>query len=189
MPYAIPLLRRASALGALLLVLASAPARAQATAEQQQACAPDAIKLCSDTIPDIPKTTACMKAHVADLSPRCRTAFNEAIGGAPRATAPKVAATKVSVSRHPAKAAKPRVAARSEREATPPTPREPRAAALQPRTARLDRTPTGTLPPAAAPVGNPAANRSEASLVALCRAGLIDAYTCHNTIPALGLLQ
>ena len=190
MPYAIPPLRHASALGALLLVLASAPAWAQATAEQQQACAPDALKLCSDTIPDIPKTTACMKAHVADLSPRCRTAFNEAIGGAPKATASKVAATKVAASRHPTEATKPRVAARSEREATLSTRREPGAAVLPPRAARLDRTPTGTLPAAVAPVGNPPApNSSEPSLVNLCRAGLIDAYTCHNTIPALGLLR
>ena len=177
MPYAIPPLRRASALGAFLLVLASAPALAQATAEQQQACAPDAIKLCSDTIPDIPKTTACMKAHVADLSPRCRTAFNEAIGGAP----------KMAASRRPNEVQKPRVAARTEHEATR---REPRAAALQPRATRFDRTPTGSLP-AAAPAASspPAASGSEVSLINLCRAGLIDAYTCHNTIPTLGLLR
>ncbi len=178
MPYAISPPRRAPAIGALLLVLASAPAWAQATAEQQRACAPDAIKLCSDTIPDIPKTTACMKAHVADLSPRCRTAFNEAIGGAP----------KVAASRRPNEVQKPRVAARTEHEATLPTRREPRAAALQPRATRLDRTPTGSLPAAAPSAsGPPASNSSEASLVNLCRAGLIDAYTCHNTIPTLSL--
>ena len=45
-------------------------ALAQGTAEQQQACTPDAVKLCSDTIPDIPKTTACMKAHFTQLTPR-----------------------------------------------------------------------------------------------------------------------
>lgn len=61
--------------------LAAVPARAQGTEEQQEACTPDAFKFCQKTIPDIPKTTACMKAHFAQLSPRCRVAFDGALGG------------------------------------------------------------------------------------------------------------
>ena len=65
--YAGPAVAAAVALG-----LAGLPALAQGTAEQQEACTPDAVKFCSDTIPDIPKTTLCMKAHAAELTPRCR---------------------------------------------------------------------------------------------------------------------
>lgn len=52
-----------------------ASASAQGTPEQQAACAPDAVKLCSDTIPDVERTKACMQRHEAQLSPRCHRAF------------------------------------------------------------------------------------------------------------------
>ncbi len=68
---------------AVLLVALAGPALAQGTDEQREACTPDALKLCSDTIPDIAKTTACMKAHEAALSPRCRAVFNEPATSAP----------------------------------------------------------------------------------------------------------
>lgn len=71
-------------------LIATGPARAQGTQEQQDACAPDAFKFCQATIPDIPKTEACMKAHFAQLSHRCQVAFGDVTGapkGAPADTA------------------------------------------------------------------------------------------------------
>jgi hypothetical protein len=47
----------------------------QGTPEQRQACAPDAMRLCSDFIPDVPKITKCMKAKRAELSEACRRAM------------------------------------------------------------------------------------------------------------------
>lgn len=67
---------------AAALGLGVAQARAQGTPEQREACTPDALRLCSDTVPDVGRTTACMAAHRAELSPRCRAVFD---AGAPAA--------------------------------------------------------------------------------------------------------
>ena len=40
--------------------------------EAQQMCTGDAFRLCSSEIPDIPKVTACMMKHRANLSTGCR---------------------------------------------------------------------------------------------------------------------
>jgi hypothetical protein len=40
--------------------------------EAQQMCTGDAFRLCSSEIPNIPKVTACMMKHRADLSTGCR---------------------------------------------------------------------------------------------------------------------
>jgi hypothetical protein len=45
------------------------------TPEQQQACTPDAFRLCGDAIPDVARVTACMIARKAQLSPGCRVFF------------------------------------------------------------------------------------------------------------------
>jgi hypothetical protein len=50
-------------------------ANAQGTPDQQQACAPDAMRLCSDAMPDVAKITACMSAKHALLSQACKTAM------------------------------------------------------------------------------------------------------------------
>jgi hypothetical protein len=50
-------------------------AGAQGTPEQQQACAPDAMRLCSDAMPDVAKITACMAKKHAQLSQACKTAM------------------------------------------------------------------------------------------------------------------
>jgi hypothetical protein len=42
----------------------------------RQACTPDALRLCSDYIPDVGKITACMRAKSAQLSEPCRAAMN-----------------------------------------------------------------------------------------------------------------
>jgi uncharacterized membrane protein len=59
--------------GALLCQLEAA--HAQGTQEQQQACTPDAMRLCADAMPDIAKITACMNAKHAQLSQACKTAM------------------------------------------------------------------------------------------------------------------
>ncbi len=50
-------------------------AYAQASPDVQQACTPDAMRLCSEFIPDVAKITACMKAKHAQLSSACLVAM------------------------------------------------------------------------------------------------------------------
>jgi len=50
------------------------PAAAQGTAQQQQACTPDAMRLCGEFIPDVTKISACMARKRSSLSPACRAA-------------------------------------------------------------------------------------------------------------------
>jgi hypothetical protein len=45
------------------------------TPEQQQACTPDAFRLCGDAIPDVDRVTVCMIRNRAQLSPGCRVYF------------------------------------------------------------------------------------------------------------------
>jgi hypothetical protein len=56
---------------------APVPAAAQGTPEQQQACQPDAMRLCSEFIPDVPSITKCMDRNRASLSPACRAVFTK----------------------------------------------------------------------------------------------------------------
>lgn len=72
----------------LAAALASGESHAY-TAEQQQACSPDAFRLCSSEIPDVDRVTACMVRNKSQLSPQCRVFFRsgpepgEAAGDAP----------------------------------------------------------------------------------------------------------
>ena len=65
----------------LLLLLAGAfvyrvdGAAAQGSDAERQACTPDAMRLCGDVIPDVPKVVACMRAKRAQLSQACRVAI------------------------------------------------------------------------------------------------------------------
>jgi hypothetical protein len=59
----------------LLWAASLAPAAAQGTPEQQQACQPDAMRLCSEFVPDVPQITACMTKKKAQLSPACKAVF------------------------------------------------------------------------------------------------------------------
>ena len=45
------------------------------TQEQEQACTPDAMRLCGDYIPDVDRITACMIQKKSQLSPECRRFF------------------------------------------------------------------------------------------------------------------
>src|SRR4051812_13935322 len=46
------------------------------SSEAQAQCTGDAFRLCSDDIPNIPKITACMFKHRAELSTGCRTVMD-----------------------------------------------------------------------------------------------------------------
>jgi hypothetical protein len=48
----------------------------EVTDQQREACEPDAFRLCSNEIPDIPRVTACMTANKARLSAPCRAVFD-----------------------------------------------------------------------------------------------------------------
>ncbi|WP_424593883.1 hypothetical protein [Bradyrhizobium sp.] len=45
------------------------------TAEQEQACTGDAIRLCGADVPDVERITACMIRNKSQLSPGCRAFF------------------------------------------------------------------------------------------------------------------
>jgi hypothetical protein len=45
------------------------------TQEQEQACTPDAMRLCGNYVPDVDRITACMIQKKSQLSPECRRHF------------------------------------------------------------------------------------------------------------------
>jgi len=63
----------ASPAGLVLIGLASAAA--QGTPEMRQLCASDAMRLCTEFIPDVPKITKCMIAKYKELSEPCQKAM------------------------------------------------------------------------------------------------------------------
>ena len=65
----------------LFCSLHQAGAQGTTPVDVQQACTPDAMRLCNDTIPDVAKTTACMKAKRAQVSKECRVAMAGGGGG------------------------------------------------------------------------------------------------------------
>ena len=65
----------AAMLFGLALMVPLAPATAQGTPEQRAACEGDAMRLCSEFIPDVARITRCMEVKRRQLSPRCRTMF------------------------------------------------------------------------------------------------------------------
>jgi hypothetical protein len=50
-------------------------AAAQSSQETRDACTPDAMRLCSEFVPDVPKVTQCMRVHYRQLSRECRVAM------------------------------------------------------------------------------------------------------------------
>jgi hypothetical protein len=50
-------------------------AMAQEPPDARQACTPDAMRLCSEFVPDVPKITRCMRAKYRLLSRECRLAM------------------------------------------------------------------------------------------------------------------
>lgn len=53
----------------------------EATAEQREACTPDAFRLCSAEIPDEARVAQCMIANKSRLSGRCLASFHPANAG------------------------------------------------------------------------------------------------------------
>lgn len=75
-----PVSRVTTSLAAASLSLALAalvlPGRAFAyTPEEQQACTPDAMRLCGEFVPNVDAITACMIQKKAQLSPQCAVFF------------------------------------------------------------------------------------------------------------------
>jgi hypothetical protein len=67
-----------AAISAIALSLAIPSGTAQAyTPEQQQACSPDAMRLCGEFVPNVDAITACMIQKKSQLSPQCRAFFRQ----------------------------------------------------------------------------------------------------------------
>ena len=87
----------AATLGMALAVLIQPGTGFAYTPEQQQACTPDAMRLCGEFVPNVDAITACMIQRKAQLSPQCAVFFRrgpepgEARPGAPTNIAPKTA--------------------------------------------------------------------------------------------------
>ncbi|WP_291612889.1 hypothetical protein [Bradyrhizobium sp.] len=86
------------------VLLASASPAFAYTPEQQQACTPDAMRLCGSYIPDVDRITACMIQRKSQLSPECRRFFRP--GPEPRQQAAGPPTDIRPVARKPATAAK-----------------------------------------------------------------------------------
>ncbi|TQF33801.1 hypothetical protein [Bradyrhizobium sp. UNPA324] len=87
----------AATLGMALAVLVQPSAGFAYTQEEQQACTPDAMRLCGEFVPNVDAITACMIKKKAQLSPQCRVFFrpgpepDEMRAGKPTNIAPKTA--------------------------------------------------------------------------------------------------
>ena len=56
------------------------------TPEQQQACTPDAMRLCGEFVPNVDAITACMIQKKAQLSPQCKVFFQQGPESGPAAS-------------------------------------------------------------------------------------------------------
>jgi hypothetical protein len=65
----------------LFCSLHQAGAQGTAPVDVEQICTPDAMRLCSEFVPDRAKVTACMKAKHAQISKECRVAMAGGGGG------------------------------------------------------------------------------------------------------------
>ena len=77
-------------LAAALLAFAGRGAAFAYTQEQQQACTPDAMRLCGNYVPDVERITACMIERKSQLSPECRRFFRSEPEPRERAAGPPV---------------------------------------------------------------------------------------------------
>jgi hypothetical protein len=84
----------AAVFGLALAVLVQPGAGFAYTPEEQQACSPDAMRLCGEFVPNVDAITACMIKKKAQLSPQCKVFFRqgpEPVAGKPTNIAPKAA--------------------------------------------------------------------------------------------------
>jgi hypothetical protein len=73
--------------GALLSITGALPAMSaeyRGTQEQQQACTPDVMRLCSDSVPDVNRIVTCLRRNRSNLSPACGSVFGAASAHRPR---------------------------------------------------------------------------------------------------------
>ena len=186
---------------------------AQGTEEQTAACSGDAFTLCRGDIPDVAKITACMRAHEAQLSSKCRAVFeagDHRNTPSPKiATAPKLAPKKTP---EPKQASVTRTAKAPEHKTVAPKARTPRIAAKtaeRPEKVRasVERKPRDTaivvaprplapateqpaaVPSSPAPERFPGLASYRAGIVSSCAKGLIDPYTCRSSLDALKTLE
>ncbi|MCP4621507.1 MAG: hypothetical protein GY844_34320 [Bradyrhizobium sp.] len=100
-------------LTAVFSAFAGSPPAFAYTPEQQQACTPDAMRLCGNYVPDVDRITACMIANKSQLSPECRRFFRagpepgERAADEPTNIKPAVRKTSSSKAKKPKKPAKP----------------------------------------------------------------------------------
>ncbi|MBR1130612.1 hypothetical protein [Bradyrhizobium iriomotense] len=98
--------------GVALAVLVQPGAGFAYTPEQQQACTPDAMRLCGEFVPNVDAITACMIQKKAQLSPQCKVFFRQgpepgaARAGRPTNIAPKSASTAKKSTKPAAKVSK-----------------------------------------------------------------------------------
>jgi hypothetical protein len=84
----------AAVCGLALAVLVQPGAGFAYTPEEQQACSPDAMRLCGEFVPNVDAITACMIKKKAQLSPQCKVFFRqgpEPVAGKPTNITPKAA--------------------------------------------------------------------------------------------------
>ena len=102
---------------ATALAVSTLPAAGQGySQEQQQACTPDAMRLCGAYIPDVDRITVCMIQNKSQLSPGCRAHFRPE----PSSVAPVAAGRPLGIT--PAKARKP-VSAKAKKPKKPAKPK------------------------------------------------------------------
>ena len=74
--------------GAVLLSIPGAvpamSAEYRGTQDQQQACTPDVMRLCGDSVPDVEKIVACLRRNRSGLSLGCGAAFGAGASHRPR---------------------------------------------------------------------------------------------------------
>jgi hypothetical protein len=70
-------------LALLLVTVSSVPSFSQGTAAQRMACTPDALRLCSEFIPNADQITICLRGKNTDLSEACRAAIEATMGQLP----------------------------------------------------------------------------------------------------------
>ncbi len=100
---------------ATALAISTLPAAGQGYSQaQEQACTPDAMRLCSAFIPDVDRITVCMIQNKSQLSPGCRAHFRPEPSRAPVVQAGSPLSIKPVKPRKPASAttAKPKKTAK-----------------------------------------------------------------------------
>jgi hypothetical protein len=65
---------------------APTPVLAEVSAQVQQACTPDVMRLCNAFVPDVAKITACMNRNRSQVSAACRDAIHPPHVGKKRTT-------------------------------------------------------------------------------------------------------